>query len=135
MAVVNQGTGKTPLRTSADSMNYMMTYRFDSDSPFRLLKQSRIGFGGNYRSGWILGYDPQNNNAPIKGDNTFICTLMLGKKIRVKNGHDVDVQLNVYNLLASQDMIPYSASAPGVIYRHMFPTTRQSFDLRIRYDF
>lgn len=135
MGVVNQGTGKTPLRTTADSMNYMTTYRFDNDSPFRLLKQSRIGFGGNYRSGWIIGYDPKNNNAPIKGDNTFICTLMLGKKIRVKNGRDIDVQLNVYNLLASQDMIPYSASAPGVIYRHMFPTTRQSFDLRIRHDF
>ena len=131
---INRQNGQSPLLNVADSFNFFTSYRFGATAP-GLLKGARIGFGGNYRGPAVIGYDAANNNAPIKGVSNFIASLMLGKTFPLKNRRSVNVQLNIYNLFANEDLLPYSAASPGNVVRWTYPRTRQSFDLRTVYSF
>jgi hypothetical protein len=134
MDAVNRREGQTPFGHNEDAFNFFISHRFAPDAP-SVLKRSRIGFGGNWRSASVIGYDLANNNAPIMGDSFFIGKLMLGKRIPLPNGQSIDLQLNIDNLFAEQDMLPFAATAPGEVVRYRYPRSRQSWELRAQYSF
>lgn len=132
--VANRENGQEPLLHVSDSFNVFTSYRFGAQSP-SLLKNGRLGLGGTYRGPAIIGYDDTQNNKPIRGTSNFTASLMVGKTFPLKNRRSIDLQLNVYNLLGNEDLRPYSATATGEVVRWMFPRTRQSFNLRVGYNF
>jgi iron complex outermembrane receptor protein len=134
VAQVNQQDGQAPHLHVRESLNFFTSYRFDDRAP-GLLRHARIGFGGNYRAAPVIGFDAAHKNAPIMGKSTSIFSLMLGKKIPLQRGRSWDFQLNVQNLFAQEDLLPFGATAPGVIVRYIYPRTRKSFDLRAVHSF
>ena len=92
-------------------------------------------FGGNFRGPAVIGYDAARNYRPFTGVNNFVASLMLGKTLPLKDRRSVDVQLNIFNLFARENLLPYAATSTGEIVRWMYPRTRRSFDLRAVYKF
>lgn len=135
LKTLSAAEGQVPLGHVEDSFNVFTSYRFGADTP-ALLRQGRFGIGGNYRGRGIIGYDAARNNAPIKGDSTFQASVMLGKRIGLKRaGQSIDFQLNINNVFGDEDLVPYSAVAPGQIVRYYFPRVRRTWDLRAVYRF
>ncbi len=125
--------GQTPLANVEESMNFFTSYRFGEEGS-GLLKNARIGLGGNYRGPPVIGYDSTNNNAPILGDSFLNTRLMLGKTIPLKEGRRLDLQLNLNNLFGDEDLLPWAATSEG-ISRWSFQRNRQRWDLRAVYSF
>ncbi len=137
MAVLNatkKQNGQSPLLHVRDSLNFLTSYRFDNQAP-RWLRRARIGIGGNYRGPAVIGYGDTGGSEPFKGVSNFTASLMLGKTFAFKERRTFDVQLNVFNLLAEEELLPYAATSTGEVVRWMYPRTRRSFDLRAVYSF
>lgn len=128
------GAGQTPLGHNEESFNFFTTYRFGGDMPL-LLKNSRIGIGGNFRSENVIGFDASNNYTEIWGDSFFIGRLMLSKRVPLKDGNYVDFQLNFNNIFGEEDLLPYGTRSPDTVERYMFQRTRQSWTLKVTYGF
>lgn len=126
---INRADGQQPLQHIARSFNIFTSYRF-TESPLRFLKGARIGGGANWRSAPVIGYDAANNNTPIRGDTSLLVNAMVGKIIPLPRGMSLDLQLNVQNLLGDEDMIPFSATAPGKVIVYNYPRVRRSLDVR-----
>ncbi len=134
IASVNAAEGQVPLQNVEESFNFFTSYRFAAEAP-SMLKNSRIGLGGNFRAAPVIGYNIAQNNVPIEGKRLFLVTLMLGKKFPLRKGQSIDLQLNIQNLLGEEDLLPYSAESPTRIVRYILPRTLRSWDLRAIYRF
>ncbi len=132
--LVYRGTGKPPLSFTGESFNAFTSFRFADGVP-AVLRGGRVGFGANYRGPAVIGYDAASDNAPIFGRSTFICNAMLGKTVRVRRGHTLDLQLNLENLFRQEDLIPFSAAAPDRIVRYQLPRVRHGWTVRATYSF
>ena len=126
-------SGNIPLSHVEESMNFFTSYRFGEEGS-GVLKNARIGLGGNYRGPPVIGYDSTNGNAPIYGDSFFNTRLMLGKTIPLNEGRRLDLQLNLNNLFGEEDILPWAATSEG-ISRWSFQRNRQRWDLRAVYSF
>lgn len=131
---INRAEGQVPMQHLEDSVNLFTSYRFDDGAP-ALLRKSRIGIGCNYRSAPVIGYDANNGLKPILGRTDFIVNLMLGKSFVAGKGRIIDIQLNVQNLLAEEDMMPFNASVPGETLRMMYPQLFRNWTLKVAYRF
>ncbi len=132
--IVNGGTGKPPLSFTGESFNAFTSYRFSDGAP-ALLRFARVGCGANYRGAPVIGYDTANANAPIFGRSSIIYNAMLGKQIRLRRGQSLDLQLNLENLFHQEDLVPFSAAAPGNVVRYMLPRVRHGWTVRATYTF
>lgn len=131
---VNASEGRPELMDVRNSCNFFTSYRFDPTAPV-ILKGMRIGAGGNRRSAPVIGYDALNGNATLYGKGYFHANVMVGRKIPLKNGRWVDVQLNIDNALDQDDMMPYSAVTAGSVVRYIYPRTHRAWNLRVQYGF
>jgi hypothetical protein len=61
--------------------------------------------------------------------------MMLGKRFPFARGQALDVQLNLENVFKNEDLLPYSAAAPGNVVRYILPRVRQTWNLRATYSF
>ncbi|MDO8545240.1 MAG: TonB-dependent receptor plug domain-containing protein [Opitutaceae bacterium] len=134
MELVDRGDGKPPLSFVGESFNAFTSYRFAEGAPL-LLRGARLGFGANYRGPAVIGFDAENNNAPIPGRSTIVYNLMLGKQVRVRRGQSLDLQLNIENLFRQHDLIPFSAVSPGNVVRYLLPRIRHGWTVRATYSF
>lgn len=132
--LVDRGDGKPPLSFVNESFNAFTSYRFSDGAP-ALLRQSRIGFGGNYRGPAVIGFDADNHDAPILGRSSVIYNLMLGKQFRIRRGQSLDLQLNFENLFRNHDLLPFSAASPGSVVRYILPRVRYGWTVRGTYTF
>ncbi len=131
---INRADGQQPLQHTEHGVNVFTSYRFAAGAA-RWLRGCRIGGGANWRSAPVIGYDAARGDAPIRGDTTLLVNAMLGRIIPLAHGLSCDVQLNVQNLLGEQDMIPFSATAPGQVIVYNYPRVRRSFDVRANFRF
>lgn len=99
------------------------------------MRRTRIGGGVNYRGPAVIGYDSADNDAVILGKSSVIASFMLGRMFPLRRGQSIDVQLNIQNLFKNEDLLPFSASAPGVVDRYILPRIRHSWSLRAVYSF
>ena len=129
-----RGTGKAPFTHVGEMGNAFTSYRFADDAP-SVLRRARIGFGANYRGPAVIGYDSANDDAIILGRSAIIANMMLGKRFALRRGQAIDVQLNIENLFKNEDLLPYSAAAPGNVVRYILPRVRQTWNLRATYTF
>ncbi|MBI5689625.1 MAG: TonB-dependent receptor plug domain-containing protein [Verrucomicrobia bacterium] len=134
LETVYRGTGKPPLSFVGESFNLFSSYRFTDGAPM-VLRGARVGGGANYRGPAVIGYDEARNNEPILGRSTMIYNAMLGKTVRVRRGQTLDLQLNLENLFRQEDLIPYSAAAPGQVVRYLLPRVRHGWSVRATYSF
>jgi hypothetical protein len=95
----------------------------------------RAGLGANYRGPAVIGYDNANNDAVILGRSAITWSGMLGKRFALRRGQSLDLQLNVENIFAQEDRLPFSATAPDVIVRYLLPRVRHSWTVRATYGF
>ncbi len=130
----NRGVGKAPFGHAEKMLNAFTSYRFDHNaSP--IVRRTRIGGGVNYRGPAVIGYDAADNDAIILGKSSVVANFMLGRRFPLRRGQSLDVQLNIQNLFKNEDLLPYSASAPGVVVRSILPRVRHSWSLRAVYSF
>ncbi len=131
--LVYRGTGKPPLSFVGESFNAFTSYRFPEGAP-SLIRRARVGFGANYRGPAVIGFAAEDNT-PILGRSTLIYNLMIGRQFRIRRGQSLDVQLNIENLFKQEDLIPYSAVAPGNVVRYLLPRVRNTWTVRATYTF
>lgn len=118
-----------------DSGNAFLSYRFQDDVP-GFLKEGRLGFGANYIDGPVIGYDEARNGEMIFGESEIYFNIMLGKSFKLPfKDHSLDVQLNVDNVFANEDLEPWNATEPGNVVRYIFPRQRREWTLRATYRF
>jgi outer membrane receptor protein involved in Fe transport len=129
-----RGTGKSPFAHVETTFNAFTSYRFSNHAP-RLARGVRAGLGANYRGPAVIGYDAANGDAVIPGRSAITWSGMLGKRFALPRGQSLDLQLNVENIFAQEDRLPYSATAPGNIVRYLLPRVRHSWTLRATYGF
>ncbi len=129
-----RGTGKSPFAHVGETFNAFTSYRFANDAP-RFARGLRAGLGANYRGPAVIGYDGTNNDAVILGRSAITWNGMLGKRIALRRGQSVDLQLNVENIFGQEDRLPYSAITPGTIVRYLLPRVRHNWTLRATYGF
>jgi outer membrane receptor protein involved in Fe transport len=129
-----RGTGKTPFTHVEQTFNAFTSYRFSNDAP-RLARGLRAGLGANYRGPAVIGYDSTNNDTVMLGRSAITWSGMLGKRLALRRGQSLDLQLNVENIFGQEARLPYSASAPGVILRYLLPRVRHSWTVRATYGF
>ncbi len=133
LAIANAQVGSIPYRHVRDAINVFTNYRFGRDA-WGIFQDARIGIGANYRDAPVIGYDASNEDAPIFGDEDWLVTLMIGKKVAVWGPkHVVDFQLNITNLLGNEGLVPMSAAVPGEVLRHYYPRQRRTLELRAVY--
>jgi outer membrane receptor protein involved in Fe transport len=133
LQLVNRQQGQNPLQHVTDSFNMFSSYRF-GDGHSRWWRKLRVGVGGNYRSAPVIGYDASRENSPIFGKSTILVNAMLGRKFPLGSRRSLDVQLNVDNILGEDELLPYSATAPGRIVRYILPRVRRTWELRMSVD-
>ena len=83
----------------------------------------------------MIGYDSANEDAVILGKSAIVANAMLGKRFVLRRGQSLDVQLNVENIFKNENLLPYSAAAPGNVVRRILPRIRQTWSLRATYAF
>ncbi|MEY4687926.1 MAG: hypothetical protein RIR76_1949 [Verrucomicrobiota bacterium] len=132
--LVDRGDGKPPLSFTGESFNAFTSYRF-GDGAHASLRGGRAGLGANHRGAPVIGFDAANGNAPILGRGALVWNAMLGKQLRVRRGHLLDLQLNVENLFRQEEALPFSAVAPGQVVRWMLPRVRHGWSARATYTF
>lgn len=130
----NRGVGKAPFGHVKRMVNAFTSFRFDAKAA-PILRRTRIGAGVNYRGPAIIGYDAADNDAVIRGKSSLIANFMLGRMLPLRRGKSLDVQLNIQNLFKNEDLLPFSATAPGVVVRSIMPRVRNSWSLRLVYSF
>ena len=129
-----RGTGKAPFAHVATTGNAFTSYRLGDGAP-SWLRGARAGLGANYRGPAVIGYDAARGDAAIPGRSSIIWNGMLGRRLALRRGQSLDLQLNVENLFGQEARLPYSATAPGVIVRYLLPRVRHSWTLRATYGF
>ncbi|MEO6245822.1 MAG: hypothetical protein ABIQ12_10340 [Opitutaceae bacterium] len=129
-----RGTGKAPFAHVATTFNAFTSYRFNEGVP-ALARGARVGFGANYRGPAVIGYDAANGDAVIPGRSTIVWSAMLGKRLALRRGQSLDLQLNVENVFGQEARLPYSATAPDTIVRYLLPRVRHSWTVRATYGF
>lgn len=134
VAEVNRSLGQQPMQHQKDSFNLFTSYRFGSAAP-RWLKGARLGGGANYRSAPVIGYDAGNANAPIFGDSELLVNVMVGRAFTLGRGPILDLQLNVQNLLGTEDLLPMQARAPGQILVYRYPSQVRTWALKASHRF
>ena len=60
---------------------------------------------------------------------------MAGKRLPLRRGQSLDLQLNLENVFKNEDLLPYSASSPTNIVRYLLPRVRPNWTLRGTYAF
>jgi iron complex outermembrane receptor protein len=133
--VVNQGEGRMPNAHVQNTFNFFTSYRFDSKEAPGILKAARAGFGGNYRSAPVIGYDAAENNAAFFGTSYFLVNAMVGKTFPLRDKRSIDFQLNINNLFGVDDLQPYNATAPGNIVRYAYLRPYRNWEVRATYKF
>jgi outer membrane receptor protein involved in Fe transport len=129
-----RGTGKAPFAHVAQTYNAFTSYRFSNDAP-RFARGMRAGLGANYRGPAVIGYDSANGDAVIFGRSAITWNGMLGRRLALRRGRSLDLQLNVENIFGQEARLPYSATAPGVIVRYLLPRVRHAWTVRATYGF
>ncbi len=129
-----RATGKSPFAHVGETFNAFTSYRFTNDAP-RFARGARAGLGANYRGPAVIGYDGGNNDAVILGRSAITWSGMLGKRLALRRGQSLDLQLNVENIFGQEARLPYSAISPGVIVRYILPRVRHSWAVRAKYEF
>ncbi len=129
-----RGTGKSPFAHVATTFNAFTSYRFTEGSP-RWLRGARTGVGANYRGPAVIGYDAAKGDAVIFGRSAITWSFMAGKRLPLRRGQSLDLQLNLENVLGKEDLLPYSASSPTNIVRYLLPRVRPNWTLRGTYAF
>ncbi len=128
--------GLIPFNHNKDSLNFFTSYRFD-DAQSAILKNLRIGFGGNYRSAPVIGFhSPEGGKpTPVEGESYVIARMMLGKRIPLKSGKYLDFQLNFDNVFGEEDLLPYGTNSRDTVQRYIFQRQRQEWTLRATFGF
>lgn len=134
LELVDRGDGKPPLSFTGESFNAFTSYRF-GDGAHAWLRGGRAGLGANHRGAPVIGFDAANDNAPILGRGALVWNAMLGKQLRLRRAHLLDLQLNVENLFRQEESLPFSAVAPGQVVRWMLPRVRHGWSARATYTF
>jgi len=129
-----RGDGKPPLSFTGESFNAFTSYRFGEGAP-AWLRSARTGLGANHRGAPVVGFDAANGNAPILGRGALVWNAMLGRQLRIRRGHLLDVQLTAENLFLQEESLPFSAIAPGQVVRWMLPRVRHGWTARATYTF
>jgi hypothetical protein len=132
--LVDRGDGKPPLAFTGESFNAFTSYRFGEGAP-AWLRSARAGLGANHRGAPVVGFGAANGNAPILGRGALVWNAMLGRQLRIRRGHLLDLQLNVENLFRQEEALPFSAIAPGQVVRWMLPRVRHGWTARATYTF
>ena len=132
--LVDRGDGKPPLAFTGESFNAFTSYRFGEGAP-AWLRSARAGLGANHRGAPVVGFDATNGNAPILGRGALVWNAMLGRQLRIRRGHVLDLQLNIENLFRQEEALPFSAVAPGQVVRWMLPRVRHGWTARATYTF
>jgi outer membrane receptor protein involved in Fe transport len=134
MTPANLAEGKAPLTQIETAFNVFTSYRFESEA-WSILRQSRIGMGANYRGPAVIGYDATKANDAFRGKSSIVANVMLGKRFPLRKNRAIDVQINLDNVFKQEDLLPYSAVAPGNVVRYLQPATRYNWTLRTKYTF
>ena len=129
-----RGTGKSPFAHVATTFNAFTSYRFTEGSP-RWLRGARTGVGANHRGPAVIGYDAAKGDAVILGRSAITWSFMAGKRLPLRRGQSIDLQLNLENVFGKEDLLPYSASSPTNIVRYLLPRVRPNWTLRGTYSF
>lgn len=131
---VRVGAQKQPFEHADEQLNLFTSYQFRGDVPV-LLKNTTIGVGANYRSAPVIGYDAANGNREIFGDSYIVWRLFLSRRFPLKAGRFVQFQLNVSNVFAQEDLLPFGTSSPDRVERYRFQRERRAWTLRMTYSF
>jgi hypothetical protein len=91
--------------------------------------------GANYRGPAVIGYDATKANDAFRGKSSIVANVMLGKRFPLRKNRAIDVQINLDNVFKQEDLLPYSAVAPGNVVRYLQPATRYNWTLRTKYTF
>lgn len=112
--------GQPPYQFFKNSVNLFTAYTLNRDTP--VVGPLTMGFGVNWRSGWVAGYNTAAVK-PIWGPANLIANAMLSRSFVLKHNRRLQLQLNVKNVFDEDDLLVIDSDQVGQ-YRYVFQTPR-----------
>ena len=118
--------------------NGTYTYRYNLMGVYTVrsgpLRGLRLGSGAQVYGPRVIGNEIDRPYDYVYSKSYYLVSGSLGYSVKLPRAR-LDLQLNVDNLFRQEDLLPFSATAPGNVVRYMLPRVRNTWALRATYAF